>query len=61
MGDFEIVGEAANGREAVEIIQKQKPDVVLLDVNMPVMDGIDTVRSIKSWKRMTLARLKSSC
>jgi DNA-binding NarL/FixJ family response regulator len=58
MGDFDIVGEAANGREAVEIIRIQKPDVVLLDVNMPVMDGIDTVRSIKSLKENDLSQIK---
>ncbi len=58
MDEFDIVGEASNGREAVDIIQKQKPDVVLLDVNMPVMDGINTVRSIKDSKESDLSQIK---
>jgi len=47
MDDFEVIGEAANGQEAVEVIRKLKPDVVLLDVNMPVMNGTETVLLIK--------------
>ena len=42
--DFEVVGEAANGREAVELAQRVKPDVALMDVRMPVMDGIEATR-----------------
>lgn len=45
--DFSIVGEAGNGREAVRVIQTQCPDVVLLDVNMPEMDGIQTVEEVR--------------
>jgi DNA-binding NarL/FixJ family response regulator len=47
MSELEVVGEAGDGEEAITIIQKTKPDVVLLDVNMPVMDGIETVQAIK--------------
>lgn len=39
--DFEIAGEAANGREAVEKAAELQPDVILMDLNMPVMDGIE--------------------
>ncbi|WP_337098164.1 response regulator transcription factor [Paenibacillus sp. YIM B09110] len=39
--DFEIVGEAGNGQEAVERADKLQPDVILMDLNMPVMDGIE--------------------
>lgn len=44
--DFEIVGEAANGREAVAQIQKLAPDLVFLDVQMPLLDGFAFVEKI---------------
>jgi DNA-binding NarL/FixJ family response regulator len=47
MPEFEVVGEAGNGREALDIASQLLPDVVLLDVNMPVMDGVETVRLMK--------------
>jgi len=45
--DLEIVGLAENGEAALELIEKQNPDVVLLDINMPIMNGIDTLKEIK--------------
>jgi DNA-binding NarL/FixJ family response regulator len=44
--DFVLVGEAANGREAIELIQRTRPDVVLMDIRMPVMDGIEAMQAI---------------
>lgn len=44
--DIEVVGEAANGQEAVEQTARLKPDVVLMDLEMPVMDGIEAIRLI---------------
>lgn len=45
--ELQVVGEAGNGRDAVEIVIQEKPDLVLLDVNMPIMDGVETVRELK--------------
>jgi DNA-binding NarL/FixJ family response regulator len=44
--DLELVGEAANGREAVDLARRARPDVVLMDIRMPVMDGLEALRAI---------------
>ena len=44
--DLHVVGEAANGREAVELAAKLKPDIVLLDVAMPELNGIEATRKM---------------
>lgn len=45
--DLEVVGEAADGMEALRCINKMNPDLVLLDLNMPKMDGISVIKEIK--------------
>jgi two-component system chemotaxis response regulator CheB len=45
-GDIEVVGQARNGREAVEVVAETAPDVVTMDVEMPVMNGIEAVEEI---------------
>jgi len=45
---YQIVGEARNGLLALEFIEKTKPDIVLLDVMMPEMDGLEALQTIKA-------------
>jgi len=45
-GDIEVIGEAADGRDAVDICSHLAPDVVLMDVSMPSIDGIETTRRL---------------
>jgi two-component system LytT family response regulator len=45
--DVHVIGEARNGREAVEMIRKHAPDLVFLDIQMPGMDGFDVVRALE--------------
>lgn len=58
--EFEIVGEAGNGREALEVVLTKHPEVVLLDVNMPVMDGVETVGELKKKSRVKILMLTIS-
>jgi DNA-binding NarL/FixJ family response regulator len=46
--DFEVVGEAGDGQEALSLISKTRPDVVLMDLKMPRLDGVEATRHIKA-------------
>lgn len=50
MPEFTVVGEAGDGLQALDVIGAQKPDLVLLDVNMPKMDGVETVQELRARK-----------
>ena len=45
---FEIIGEAVNGRAAIELVEELAPDVVIMDYQMPILGGIDATKEIKA-------------
>jgi DNA-binding NarL/FixJ family response regulator len=59
-GEFEAVGEAASGNEAIDAVEQLDPDLVLLDVRMPDMDGIEAASRIQATHRRTVVVLMSS-
>lgn len=46
--DIEVLGISQNGKEACDFVQNKKPDIILMDVHMPVMDGVEAVKNIKA-------------
>jgi two-component system response regulator AlgR len=48
LGEFEVVGEAGNGEQALEEVSRHRPDVVLLDIRMPGLDGIETAHHLNA-------------
>lgn len=46
-GEFDVVGEASNGHEALAMLRQLNPDIALLDLKMPVLDGVETIRAMR--------------
>lgn len=58
--DFKVVGEASDGAQALGLYKALKPDVVLLDIHMPVLDGIETLKRIISFNKDAVVVMCSS-
>ena len=56
-GDIEVVGEAKDGQETVELALDTAPDIILLDVNMPKMNGGQVIRALRNGKKIGRAHV----
>jgi two-component system KDP operon response regulator KdpE len=57
--DLEVVGEAGSGREAIGLVARLRPDVVLLDLALPGLDGVEVCRRLRSWSRVPILVLSA--
>ena len=51
MGDLTVCAEAGNGKDALPLIEKSNPDIILMDVNMPVMDGVQALEAVRKTRK----------
>ena len=60
-GGYEVVGEASNGEEAVALAKELKPDVIVMDIKMPIMDGITAAEHIAQDRLAPVVLLTPAC
>lgn len=60
MPGIKVVGEASNGAEAVEIVKSKHPDIVLMDINMPVLTGVEAVQALRRTEKCKIIMLTIS-
>jgi DNA-binding NarL/FixJ family response regulator len=55
--DIRVIGEAANGVEAIQMVKQLQPDLMLIDIRMPVMDGLEAISTLRQEKNLTTRML----
>jgi DNA-binding NarL/FixJ family response regulator len=55
--DFQVIAECANGEEALQIGENLQPDLILLDLEMPILDGVETIRQLRNLRLLQDARI----
>ena len=58
--EFEVVGQGRNGAEAIKLCQQHKPEIVCMDMNMPVMDGLTALRNLMQLNMLVPAELSAT-
>lgn len=58
--DFEVIGECGNGREAAEAVERTRPDVTILDLMMPGLNGLEVTRLVKDWTRVVILSMHAN-
>jgi two-component system chemotaxis response regulator CheY len=58
--NYQVIGEAANGKNAIALCARLKPELVLLDINMPVMDGLQALEEVRKVSPATIVMMVSA-
>ena len=58
--DYQVIGDASNGKNAIALCARLKPELVLLDINMPVMDGLQALEEIRKVSPATIVMMVSA-